>query len=97
MAQHDFATLYAVFPTVIDEMPDVFTSHQFILRLAHQNQLLYIEALHTYRENGQPFASVHVQLSQHLYNFPALIEYVEHVESTDIFGNPNNCAKWRKR
>ena len=43
MSAHDFDTLYAEYPDLIAQMPAVFTSHQFILRLAQQNQALYIE------------------------------------------------------
>src|SRR5688500_1671152 len=52
MPRHDFAPLYAHFPAVLVEMPTLFTSHQFILNLAHQNQRLYTEALATYCKNG---------------------------------------------
>jgi hypothetical protein len=41
-------------------MPETFTSHQFILRLAQQHQALYIDALHSYRDTAAPFKHVHI-------------------------------------
>lgn len=64
MSEHDFSALYAQYPAVIASMRDTFTSHEFILRLAQQNQTLYIEALYSYRHKTHrgkpaPFLMVH--------------------------------------
>ena len=102
MAEHDFDDLYSHYPAVIAQMPDTFTSHQFILELARQNQTEYIEALYSYRHHVHrgvpaPFMMVHGVLALHLLKYPDLIEQIAHVvPSTDIFGNPNECAEWRK-
>lgn len=45
MPEHDFSNIYAQYPDIIAQMPEAFTSHQFILELARQNQTIYIEAL----------------------------------------------------
>jgi hypothetical protein len=60
MATHDFSVLYARYPEVITQMPDLFDSHMFILELAHQNQAEYVKALYAYIdsahvENPTPF------------------------------------------
>ena len=102
MNEHDFRPLYAQYPIVIDHMKDEFTSHEFILELAQQNQLLYIEALYTYRDNEHrgtpaPFRIVHMFLAQHLSSLPTLVEKIdEEITSSDIFSRKNKCAKWRK-
>ena len=93
MSQHDFAALENVYQQVMDEMPDEFTSHKFILALARRHQRLYIDALYTYR-NSTPFQVVHGQLAERLHKFA---DYVDHVSSTDIFGTSERAAQWRKR
>jgi hypothetical protein len=88
--------LFARYPAVIAQMPPTFTSHQFILALAQQNQRAYVEALHSYRENGTLFRTAHAQLSLGLRDYSALVRYVKEVDSPDIFGAPGRCAQWEK-
>lgn len=88
--------LYAQYPTVITQMPDPFTSHQFILALAQQNQREYIGALHTNRDSDAPFRAVHARLSQALYDFPSLVNFLGEVDSVNIFGMTGRCAQWQK-
>ena len=98
MSQHDFGALYNKYPSVIEQMPAKFTSHQFILRLAQQNQTLYIDTLDSYRHKDSPFMIVHGILARHLHAYPKVIEQVRHdAPSTDIFGQSNWCSEWRKR
>lgn len=92
---HDFTQLYAQYAAIIALMPNEFTSHEFILRLAQQNQRLYIEALNHYGADA-PFRQVHAVLSQQLHSRSDLATYLSHVETPDIFGDPAQNAKWRK-
>jgi hypothetical protein len=100
MTQHDFSSLYAHYAEVIEQMPDLFTSHAFTLALAQQHQRLYIEALGAYRDNAAPFRTVHGILAKHLYEYPELI-YRDppdaDVPSVNIFGESGACAQWRRR
>lgn len=102
MATYDFSLLYGQYPAVISQMPEVFTSHQFILKLAEENQVQYIEALYSYRDNLRnshpaPFMMVHGILAQHLFAYPELIQQTRPaVNSIDIFGNHNSASEWRK-
>jgi hypothetical protein len=97
----DFSVLYSHYPEIIREMPNEFTSHSFILRLAQQFQPSYIEALFAYRNSTHrevpaPFMIVHGFLAKGLRQFPELVEYVGEVSSIDIFGQSNNCSLWRR-
>ena len=101
VGQHDFTSLKSEseYQQVIDSLPeDTFTSHEFILALAQQNQGLYIEALDAYRRTlksqDSPFRAVHSRLSQMLSDFA---DYQGHVPSKDIFGTMGDCATWKKR
>jgi len=101
MKQHDFNQIFAHYPDLINQMPNPFTSHQFILQIARQHQALYIEALHTYRnlpdsQNPTPFKTVHGILAKHLNAYPQLVTNIGEVESNDIFTNDNTCARWQK-
>jgi len=103
MARHDFSALFEQYPAVIGRMPTIFTSHEFILCLAQQNQTLYIEALFSYRDatyrgTPAPFMFVHRILAKHLNSYPDLLEQVRpDAPSTNIFGHSNGCAEWMKR
>lgn len=101
MTQHNFNAIFLHYPKLIAEMPNVFTSHEFILRLARQYQALYIETLYAYRnlpdtENPTPFKTVHGILAKHLNAYPHLVLNIGGVESLDIFTNDNRCANWQK-
>ena len=101
MSQFDFIPLYDKYPALIAEMKKEFNSHEFILRLAQQNQKLYVEALYAYRESvhrgtPSPFLVVHGILSKQLHHYPSLITHNGEVDSKDIFGQVNRCASWCK-
>jgi len=105
MSRHDFSALEAHYPGIIEQMPATFTSHQFILKLAQENQVLYIEALYDYRNSlhrgsPTPFRAVHQILSSRLNKYPSLvIRDGNDARSKDIFRQrgPPGCARWRKR
>jgi hypothetical protein len=102
MGKFDFTRLYDQYPTVISQMEQNFTSHEFILELARQNQVAYIEALYAYRRNLRegrpaPFMIVHGILARHLRGYPRLImEASSGVPSRDIFGGGASASLWRK-
>ena len=102
MTQHDFSALFSHYPELINQMPDLFTSHEFVLQLARQHQTLYIRALYAYRDlpdtqNPTPFKTVHGILAKHLNAYPNLVTNIGEVDSFDIFTNENTCVQWQKR
>lgn len=101
MSKHDFGALYEQYPSIIAEMDDTFTSHEFILRLAHQHQKLYVEALYSYRDSlyegkPAPFRPVHQILGRRLAAHKELVTRIGETTSDDIFRNPQVCSKWKK-
>lgn len=102
MPDHDFSDLLDQYPQLIEQMPETFSSHQFILELARQNQVAYVEALYSYRNHKHrgapaPFLNVHRILAQYLTRFSGLVvKSRDSVSSTDIFGRQNNASEWRK-
>ena len=97
MPKHNFSDIGAHYRETIRNMPDTFTSHQFLLRLAQRHQELYIEALHSYCDGPAPFRAVHAILAKRLHKHPKLIELIRrNAPSTNIFGQSNQCAEWRK-
>ena len=96
MPKHNFQQLKALYPQIIRQMPVEFTSHEFILTLARQNQQLYVEALHVYRNNHRPFQTVHGELAKMLNDFPSFVKRIGEVASKDIWRKPNRCAKWQR-
>jgi hypothetical protein len=96
MMQPIFSSLFTHYRHTIQEMPSRFTSHEFIARLAQENQREYIEALTAYRRSRAPFKVVHGILAKHLNAFPTLVMQDGPAIDADIFGDPCSCAWWRK-
>lgn len=88
--------IFADYPQVINGMPDSFTSHQFILKLAQRNQKAYIEALYAYRESSGPFRALHIQLAKQLNEHPTLVRQERESPSLDIFNDDSQCMTWSK-
>jgi hypothetical protein len=101
VSKFDFSFFYPQYPDLIAAMSEEFTSHQFILKLAQQNQRAYVAALYAYRDVNRegtpaPFMFVHREISKGLKNFPELVEKIGDVSSVDIFGSSSRCPLWRK-
>jgi hypothetical protein len=102
MSNSIFSPLYEKYPEIIATMPETFTSHEFILKLAQKYQKEYVEALYVCREPAKgrspaPFQVVHSALAVELSKFPELVVQTSpSVPSKDIFGQSNGCSEWRK-
>jgi hypothetical protein len=76
---------------------DTFDSHDFILKLAQKNQKLYVQLLYVYKDNNQPFQSVHKEIAKRLKKYTGLVRYdPRNHSSKNIFGLVNKCAVWHK-
>lgn len=92
-----FEELDQFYPEIIEQMPKRFSSHEFILRLAHQHQGEYVRALAQYADSDRPFGIVHGVLAKRLdQKFSHLVRYVGDEPSHDIFGHSNTAAVWTK-
>jgi hypothetical protein len=102
MSDSILSALYDRYPEIIAVMPDSFTSHEFILKLAQKYQKEYVEALYAVREPAEgraaaPFQNVHRALAEKLNTFSELVDQTNPaVPSKDIFGHNNACAEWHK-
>jgi hypothetical protein len=92
-----FEELQEYYPEIIAQMNDPFNAHQFILKLAHIHQGLYIKVLAEYAEDPNPFMIVHGRLAKALHNFGNLVYNQGDASSNDIFGQSNKASVWGKR
>ena len=86
------------FEDVINSMETRFTSHEFFLRLAHDNQREYVAGLAAYSEGGNPFRDLHHALVKRLKRLEGKLITLrkESYPSKDIFGTPSHSGLWRK-
>lgn len=100
MAAYDFSALDSSIPVIIGQMKNIFTSHEFILALAQQNQAEYIAALHHYafeERTVAPFQAVHKGIVEQLKTHTELVTLINRdVPSRDIFGRSQTCGEWEK-
>lgn len=86
------------FKNIIAEMPEEFTFHQFVKRLAHQHQHEYIVSLLYFSRNDTPFRALHGELERRIHIGSYGLTLVNSNEpSEDIFGTASHCGKWRKQ
>lgn len=102
MAAYDFSVLESKFSEIVNQMPDPFDSHEFLLALAQKYQTEYVSALYAYKDysnkgNLTPFQGVHKAIIQKLAIHKDLVALIrDDKPSKDIFGKSNQCAEWNK-
>ena len=97
MSSEIFEELEDCYPDVIEMMEDEFDSHDFILKLAHKNQTLYVQALIEYAGNEQPFQSVHKEIAKRLKKYPEqVVATGAKRNSENIFRVKSPAEVWRK-
>ena len=86
------------FDNILSAMDLRFTSHQFILRLAHDYQQEYVAALAAFAAGGKPFRDLHHALVKRLKKLDgkSIKLRKESYPSQDIFGTPSHSGLWRK-
>ena len=84
----------AVIEDVVLNAGTVFDSHQIILRLAHQSQREYVDALNA-GSGDSPFHTLHSALGRRIKQVCERLGYAgEPFNSADIFGQDSNCIRW---
>ena len=73
-------------------MGEFFDSHDFILKLAHAHQRLYVAALAAYVDHEHPFQIVHGEIARRLLNHPELVNRVGVRNSRDLFRQKNSAT-----
>ena len=96
MIKNIFDEIESVYPKIIDLLPVEFDSHEFILKLAHNYQNLYVEALSTYNDNKSPFMIVHGEIARRLGTRTDLVRKICIQDSEDIFKQINGANVWMK-
>src|SRR5688500_14850000 len=97
MATDAFERLETIFPRIVKLISkDEFDSHDFILKLAQKYQKLYVQLLYVYKDNNQPFQSVHKEIAKRLKKRTDLVTHIRDESSDNIFGLKNKVAVWRK-
>ena len=98
MSNHPIDALEAHFEETIEAMDIRFTSHQFLLRLAHDHQPEYVAGLAEHAADGKPFRDLHHALIQRLKKLEGkrITLRKESYPSQDIFGAPSHAGLWRK-
>jgi hypothetical protein len=96
MAESTLLALEAAFPEVVVLMGEFFDSHDFILKLAHARQKLYVAALASYVDHEHPFQIVHGEIARRLLTHPELVSRIGERMSRDIFGQKSSATVWCK-
>ena len=84
----------------LEAMKTEFDTHQFILRLASENQKEYIAALAA-TDSSKPFQALHSSIGKKLKQGSTTGEYsiqetAANVSSLNIFGENSSCSTWQK-
>jgi hypothetical protein len=90
--------LETFFEEIIQKMEHRFTSHEFLLRLAHEHQPEYVKALTHHMEKGTPFKDLHHELVKRLHHLDGklIALHKKNYPSRDIFGIVSTASVWRK-
>jgi hypothetical protein len=89
-------SLFGAIPSIVNSLPNSFTSHELILALAQKNQHAYIEALHEHLNADRPFQTLHSKIGKHLRQATHIVRYVSQEKDANIFGIDSDNALWEK-
>lgn len=87
-----------IIEAIIKELPDTFSSHEFIQKFSQRLQKEYLAVLTQYTDNNQAFKTVHGQIARYLStNHEEFgIKKLEKVNSANIFGDVVEIQNWQK-
>jgi hypothetical protein len=89
--------LLALVPKEIKSLPKTFSTHEFIIQLAQNNQQSYIKALNEKITSSTPFMVLHGAIGKYLAQQTDLIKEIDdkYVDA-DIFGNKSANNRWER-
>lgn len=101
MMDHPVDQLETFFEEIIHKMDRQFTSHEFLLRLAHEHQHEYVAGLNYYNrhEQSKPFKDLHHDIINRLKKLDGNGLKLKRTDypSRDLFGIASSAGLWQKQ
>ena len=92
----EYAVTNEMIRDLIQQLPNVFDSHDVIERIMQKHPQQYTMDLFSFVAKDDPIHSLHASIGQRLLGFDS-IEKTEKVPSTNVRGNDTDNQEWRRK